>query len=161
MDGLDWVPVPGVNGKAIGAVGFIDDRAAVIVAFFDDLDVNMDGEVDWLEWTTGKISPVHLDGKALTEVAMTARVMPAIVTRDGGFDAWAQETFLRFAGGLVVDAAYAAWLSHGVRALSGGIAGLIGGGLVREYLIRKSMEVSLHHLYSASMREGLAVIPQR
>ncbi len=161
MGNLEWVMVPGIGGKAIGAVGFIDNRAAVVVAFYNDLDGNMDGEVDWVEWIAGKLSPVHLDGKAVTEVAMAARFVPAIVTRDGSFDTWARETFVGFAAGLVVDGVYAAWFSHGVRAITGGIASAIGGGLVREYVIRKTMETAVHRLYDMGVREGMAVIPQR
>lgn len=161
MGNLEWVLVPGIDGRAIGAVGFIDNRAAVIVAFYNDLDGNMDGEVDWLEWFAGKVSPVHLDGKAVTEVALAARVMPAIVMRDGSFDGWAKKTFVGFAAGLVADGVYAAWFSYGVRAISGGIATAIGGGLVREFVIRKSMEAAVHRLYDMRVREGMAVIPVR
>lgn len=161
MNSLEWVAVPGVDGKPIGAVGFVGDTAAVVVAFFEDLDGNRDGEVDWVEWIAGKISPLRIDGMAVTEVAMSARTMSAIVTRDGSFDRWAKETFVRFAGGLVVDAAYAAWFSFGVRAIAGGLASAIGGGIVREYLVRKSMETAVRRIYDARVRDGMAVIPHR
>jgi hypothetical protein len=161
MGNLEWVMVPGIGGRAIGAVGFIGDHAAVVVAFHDDLDGNMDGEVDWVEWIAGRISPVHLDGKAVTEVAMAARFVPGIVTRDGEFDSWAKEAFVGFAGGLVIDGLYAAWFSLGVRAIAGGIASAIGGGIVREYVIRKSMESAVHRLYDMGVRDGRVVMPQR
>lgn len=159
MNSVDWVAVPGVDGKPIGAVGFVGNTAAVVVAFFEDLDGNRDGEVDWVEWVAGKISPIRLDGMAVTEVAMAARAMPAILTRDGSFDRWAKETFVGFAGGLVIDAAYAAWFSFGVRAIAGGIASAIGGGVVREYIVRKSMEAAVRRIYDVSVRDGMAIIP--
>lgn len=161
MDELDWVLIPGVGGQPIGAVGFVGDQAAVVVAFFDDIDGNKDGTVDWAEWLASKISPLHLNGSAVVEVAMAARLMAEVITRDGGFYQWAGETFTQFAGGLVIDAAYVAYFSLAVRALSGGVAGAIGGGLVREYVIRRGMEAAIHRCYDAGVRSGVEISPIR
>jgi hypothetical protein len=92
---------------------------------------------------------------------MTARVMPAIVLRDGGFDTWAKQAFVRFATGLVVDAVYAAYFSHAIRLATGGLASAIGGGLVREYVIRKGMEAAVKSAYDASVRDSLSVSQPR
>ena len=161
MDELEWVLVPGAGGQAIGAVGFIGNRAAVVVAFSDDWDGNKDGEVDWVEWVASKISPVSLEGSAIVEVAMTARLMPQILTRDGSFYNWAGETFVNFATGLVIDAVYVAYFSVGIRMLTGGIAGAIGGGMVRQYVMRTGMEAAIHRCYDAAVRNGVQITPVR
>lgn len=161
MDDIEWVHVPGIDGRAIGAVGFLGNQAAVVTAFYDDYDGNRDGEVDWLEWAASKVSPISLDGAAVVEVAMAARVMPAVVLRDGGFDTWAKQAFVSFAGGLVVDAVYAAYFSHAIRLATGGIASAIGGGLVREYVIRKGLETAVKAAYDASVRDGITVLQPR
>jgi hypothetical protein len=159
MGDIEWVPVPGLDGRSIGAVGFIGNQAVVVAAFYDDYDGNRDGEVDWLEWAASKVSPLSLDGAAVVEVAMAARVMPAVVLRDGAFDTWAKQAFVQFAGGLVVEAVYAAYFSHAIRLASGGIASAIGGGLVREYVIRKGMEAAVKSAYDAAVLTSVSQPP--
>ncbi|MBR0681615.1 hypothetical protein GXW74_14050 [Roseomonas eburnea] len=161
MDRIEWVLVPGPAGRAIGAVGFIDGEAAVVVAFYEDQDGNRDGTVDWGEWLLARVSPVHVDGKAVLEVAMTARYLPAVAERGPGFDRWVGEQFVSFAGGLVVDAAYAVYFSQAIQALTGGIAGAIGGGLVREYVIRRGLEAAVHRVYDATVRDVVTAMPVR
>jgi hypothetical protein len=77
-----WVIPLLVDGRPIGAIGFIGNQAAVVTAFFDDRDGNKDGEVSWGEWAVSKVSPISIEGIATTEVAMAARYLPAVVLRD-------------------------------------------------------------------------------
>lgn len=159
MNRIEWVLVPGPGGRAIGAIGFIGNEPAVVVAFTEDADGNRDGTVDWGEWLCARISPVHLDGKAVLEVAMTARYLPAIAERGPAFDRWVGEDFVNFAGGLVVDAFYVAYFSQALQVLTGGIAGAIGGGLVREYVMRRGMEAAIHRIYDATVRDAVTPRP--
>jgi hypothetical protein len=151
MNSIDWVVVPGIDGRPIGAIGFIDNKAAIVTAFFDDRDGNKDGEVSWGEWVVSKISPISIEGMAVTEVAMAARYMPDVVLRDAGFAQEAAQMYLSFAAGLVADGIYAAYFSRGVKAAAGAAASAIGGGAVREFVIRKGMETAVKQIYEAGI----------
>ncbi|BDG72779.1 hypothetical protein [Roseomonas fluvialis] len=151
MKTIEWVTVPGIDGRAIGAIGFIGDDAAIVTAFFDDRDGNKDGEVSWGEWAVSKISPISVEGKAVTEVAMAARYMPEIVMRDASFAQEAAQMYVEFAKGLVVDGIYAAYFSRGVSAAAGATARAVGGGMVREFFIREGMKKAVREIYDASV----------
>ena len=82
----------------------------------NDRDGNKDGEVSWGEWIASKISPISIEGMAVTEVAMSARYMPEVIMRDGSFAQEAARMYLNFAVGLVQVGIYAAYFSRGVKA---------------------------------------------
>ena len=72
-DNMKWLLIEQHRQK-IGAIGFIGKKAAVIAAFYDDIDGDMDGEVSWSEWAAAKVFPMSLEGKAVTAVAQEARL---------------------------------------------------------------------------------------
>jgi hypothetical protein len=152
MKTIEWVLVPGIGGRMIGAIGFIDGRAAVVAAFYDDRDGNKDGEVSWGEWLASKLSPIGIEGMAVTEVAMAARFMPEVLMRDGGFAQEAAQMYVSFAAGLVADGIYAAYFSRGVGRVAGAAASAIGGGVVKEFVIRKGMEKAVKEIYDAAVK---------
>jgi hypothetical protein len=151
MKNIEWVIVPGIGGRPIGAIGFIGNTAAIVTAFFDDRDGNKDGEVGWGEWVVAKISPISIEGMAVTEVAMAARYLPAVMLRDSAFAQEAAQLYVSFAAGLVADGIYAAYFSRGVKAAAGAAATAIGGGMVREFVIRKGMETAVKEIYDAGL----------
>ncbi len=151
MKTIEWVLVPGLDGRAIGAIGFIGNRAAIVTAFFDDRDGNKDGEVSWGEWAVSKVSPISIEGMAVTEVAMAARYLPDVVLRDAGFAQEAAQMYLNFAVGLVQDGIYAVYFSRGVKAAAGAVASAVGGGMVREFVVRKGMESAVKEIYDAAI----------
>ncbi len=150
MKTIEWVTVPGIDGRAIGAIGFIGKDAAIVTAFFDSRDGNKDGTATSGEKLLAWISPVRFEGKAVTEVAMAARYMPEILMRDASFAREAAQMYLNFAKGLVADGFYAAYFSRGVKAAAGATARVIGGGMVREFFIRESMKKAVREIYDAS-----------
>ncbi|TBW36644.1 hypothetical protein EYW49_13695 [Siculibacillus lacustris] len=147
-DRIDWVLVRGgAARKPIGAVGFLDDTAAVIVAFYADLDADKSGTVDWSEWIAGHISPVSLNGAAVVEVAMAARYQTDIATRDTRIVTMAADLFLDFAVGLVKDAAYAVYFSNSVSTLTGALAGRLTSQIVVQFAIKKGLEHEVKRIY--------------
>lgn len=145
---IDWVIVKRFK-KEIGAVGFINNNVAVIVAFYDDRDGDKDGNVSVGEWLATKLSPISIEGKAITEVAMSARYDMDILQRDMSFYSMANKLFLNFAKGLVADAVYKVYFSRAVGKVSGAIAGRASSNLVTQYVIKKSMESSVKSAYKS------------
>jgi hypothetical protein len=148
---IDWVVVRKFQ-KEIGAVGFINNNVAVIVAFYDDRDGNKDGNVSVGEWLASKLSPISIEGKAVTEVAMAARHDMDILQRDMSFYSMANKLFINFAQGLVADAVYKVYFSRGVSKISKAIAGRASSNLVTQYVIKKGMESSVKSAYKSMIQ---------
>lgn len=100
---FDWVLVRGHGNRDIGAIGFIGNDAVAIAAFYDDRDGNHDGKVSMTERVVSAISPLGLDGRAVTQVAMQARVDADIVMRNSSIGQMASRIFVDFAGNLIRD----------------------------------------------------------
>lgn len=147
---LDWVLVHKFGSEPIGAVGFLGNDAVSVVAFFDDKDGNSDGKVSIGERLAAMLSPISLEGRNVTEVAMQAKYDLDILQRDASFANMATKLFLNFARGLVLDGIYAVYFSRGVKMSGKGIAKYIGGGTVKEFVIRKGFEKSVKEAFNAS-----------
>ncbi|HET6332321.1 MAG TPA: hypothetical protein VFG30_03875 [Polyangiales bacterium] len=150
-DGIDWYVVKAGNGKALGALGFIDDEVVVITSFFDDKDANRDGSVSIPERVVGMISPFGTKGQAVMEVAMAARFDMDVLERDPSFYNVAIHMWLNFSRNLVIDGAYAAWFSMGVGQVSGAIAKTVTKNLVKQFVIKKGMESTVKYATKKSM----------
>ncbi|HHC74070.1 MAG TPA: hypothetical protein ENK78_03225 [Thiothrix sp.] len=146
---IDWVIVKKFK-KEIGAVGFINNNVAVIVAFYDDRDGNKDGNVSVGEWLATKFS--RIEGKAITEVAMAARYDMDILQRDMSFHSMANKLFIKFAQGLVADAIYTVYFSKSISKIAGAIAGRASNHLVKQYVIKKGMESSVKNIYNSMVQ---------
>lgn len=152
MDEIDWVVIRGLGNREIGAIGFIGNEVAVITSFYEDYDGNQDGKVSWGEWIAAKISPIGIDGKAVTEVAMAARHDLDVLQRDPSFQQEAAKIFLKFASGLVADGLYAVYFSRGVSAIAKPIAGRLTSNIVKQFVIRKGMEKAVKKIYDTQVK---------
>jgi hypothetical protein len=150
-NGADWVVITGNTNRPIGAIGFVNGKAAIIAAFYDDADGNQDGTVSWGEYIASKLSPISLHNKAVTEVAMAARYDMDVLERDPSFAQEAAQMFVNFARGLIVDGIYAVYFSRGVGAVAKPIAGRLANDMVRQYVIRKGMEKAVKAAYNSAM----------
>ena len=148
---LDWYVVKDSNGKPLGALGFIDDSVAVITSFYDDRDANRDGRVSIPERVVSLISPLGTKGMAVMEVAMAARFDMAVLERDPDFHNVAIHMWLNFSRNLVIDGAYAAWFSLGVKQAAGAIAKSLTGNVVKQFVIKKGMESSVKYAVKKSL----------
>lgn len=148
MPFFEWVIIRDHHQRDIGAVGFIDSRAVIIVAFYDDADANKDRELSFAERAAYHLSPVSMRDSALVEVALAARTNPEVLGRDIGFSDVALDLFMNFTRGALVDAAYAAYLSASVGNAAAPVAGRLASDLVRQYVIRKGMEAAVHHVFN-------------
>jgi hypothetical protein len=155
-DGIEWVPVTGNTGRRIGALGFMGDSVAVIAAFYDDRDGDQNGRVSWGEAIVSFMSPIKLNGRSVTEVAMAARSDPDIIVRDPSFAQEAARLFVAFASNLIKDGLYTIYFSRGVKAAGAGIAGSVADGLVKQFVVRKGFEAAVKKSYDKAMKQGVA-----
>lgn len=140
MSNLKWyiVPSPDKNSKGqdydIGAMGLINNKIAVIVTFFDDLDANHDGSVSGAEYIFGW-------GQKGIQAALVARAAPLnreLLKRcPGDIMVVQKETFALFARDLMLDAAFKVYFMRGVGAAGGVVANMITTSLVKNIMIRK------------------------
>ena len=155
-DKIDWMFVPGLAGQNIGAIGFINNRIAVISAFFEE--GKKDGTLFWFDWSLEKNWPICCESHAVLEVAFSASVMPEVIRRDGSFYKWSQHYFTNFAGKINTEATLVSFFSIEIKKLNEEASAIIGGGLVREYIIRPGMEAAVHRCYASSVRERIRTL---
>jgi len=146
---ITWKVVRSWGNRQIGAVGFIDNKVAVITSFYDDADGDMSGGVSTGEWVASKLWSV--EGSAVTRVAMQARVDPDILLTDQGIDQIAKNMFLNFALGQIQEGIYKVYFSQGVGTIAEAIAGRVVTGYVKQYVIKKGMEALVKKAYDASL----------
>ena len=152
--GIDWyvVKLDG-NNKPLGAIGFVDDKAAVITSFYDDRDANKDGAVSIPERVAFFVSPFRLKGINVVEVAMAARFDMEVNERDPEFYSMAVNLWINFAKGLVKDGMYAAWFGTSVNMGCGIVAKELATGLVKQWIIKKGMETAV----KKALRKSLGI----
>lgn len=147
---FEWVLIKKFKPEPIGAIGFIDNKAVAVVAFFDDLDGNKDGKVSLGERVAGVISPVSLEGVAIAEVARQASVDMNVLQRDAGFAQVGTQIFLNFARGLVLDGIYTVYFSRGVKMAGAGMAKTVTSNAIKSLVIRKGFEKSAREAFNSS-----------
>jgi hypothetical protein len=146
---IEWVAVKKWKPEPIGAVGFMGNSLVAIVAFYADEDANQDGKVSWTEWAASKVL-FDLSGKAVTEVAMQARVEPDILLRDQEIDRMAKNMFVNFASGLAVQGVYKVYFSRGVGMVGSAVARKITADMVKQLVIRKGFEAAVKRAFMAA-----------
>jgi hypothetical protein len=144
-DTMDWIAVEKFS-KLIGAVGFIDNDAVAVAAFYDDADADKDGKVSTGEWIGSKIL-FNVHGMAVTEVAMQARVELDIVGRDPNFNAMALKMFVNFAQGLIAQGIYITYFSRGVSLAGSGLASTLTSSMIKQLVIRKGFESAVKKVF--------------
>jgi len=146
---LDWKIVKNSwTHKPIGALGFIGDEIAVVVAFYDDKDANQDGKVSLPERFFLKFS---MQGRALAEVVNHAYADPEIAMRDPSIYRHRGELTVKFASGLVAEGIYKAWFAPGIRRAAGAIAGQITQNMISYFVIKKGLEKAVEASYKKTI----------
>lgn len=145
---LIFIEIEEFPGSPIGQIGFLDNKAVIIVAYYDDYDTNKDGEVSWREYFSSFTDATGLlKNEQFTKVAMTARLNPKVLSIDSGFYQKANNIYLSFAGGLIISGVYEVYLSQAV-ASAASFAGkrIIGDSLKRKFLIEKGAEKAVEEV---------------
>ncbi len=146
---IDWNVVRhSTTRKPIGALGFIDDKIAVITAFFEDKDWDNDGRVDKKERFLSMFTMKH---RALAEVANQAYADPDILIRDPYIYNLRGQLTVQFASGLILEGIYKVYFSASISRAAGAAAGLITQNAVKSFLIKKGMEKAVETAYKASI----------
>lgn len=146
---IDWMIVKNSwTQKPIGAVGFIDDKLAVITAFFEDKDANQDGKIGLPE----KVFAFgNMKGRAVAEVANHAYADPAILMRDASIYLLRGQLTVQFAAGLLAEGIYKTYFSIGVGKVAGAIAGALTTNAVKSFVVKKGLEKAVETAYRKSM----------
>jgi hypothetical protein len=148
---MDWILVTRNGPKAIGAIGFVDNTAAVVVAFYDDKDANKDGKVSTGEWLAFTLSPMSMKGMNVAEVAMQARGNPMIMERDPEFRVTSAQILVSFAQSMTMDALYKIYFSRGVSAVGSGVAQTITSNMIKQMVIKKGFEKAVKDAFQAGV----------
>ncbi len=147
---IDWIIVKNsYNKKPIGALGFVDNKIAIVTAFFDDKDANQDGSVSMIE-RFGSL--FRMKGRALAEVASHAYADPDLLMRDPGLAGLRGKLLSEFAFGLIAEGVYITYFSAGVRKAAGALAGQISANPIKSFVIRKGMEAAVKKAYLETAR---------
>lgn len=133
---MEWILVNDIKKKPIGAIGFKDRTAFVIVSFYDSNDANKDGKVSLAE----RFTPFTLKKKGITEVAMYAKHNTEILMRDPSFAQAANNLFINFAVNVTRDAVYRHYFQPGVRMVGGNLAQIITTNQIKQMVIKKGFE---------------------
>ena len=139
---LTFIEIEEFPGSPIGQIGFLDNKAVIIVAYYDDYDTDKNGKVSWGEWITSFTDQTGLfDNEQFTKVAMTARLDSRVLSIDDGFYQKANNIYLSFAGGMIISGMYEVYLSQAV-ASAASLVGkrIIGNSLTRRFLVEKGAE---------------------
>ena len=145
---LIFIEIEGSPGSPIGQIGFLDNKAVIIVSYYDEYDSDRDGEVGLDEYLFSFLDQIGLfKNEQFTKVAMTARLNPKVLNIDSGFYQKANNIYLSFAGGLVIAGTYEVYLSQAV-ASAASLVGkrLIGNSLTRKFLIEKGAEKAVEEV---------------
>lgn len=147
---LDWMLVKGWNDKAIGAVGFVDDKAAVIISFYDDHDFDQDGTVSWKEKAQSFLPFIGKKGRVLAEVAMQAYATPDIAMRDPAIRQMAYGQLVSFAQDLIKEGIYTVYFARGVKMAGSGLAVLVTSNTIKQMVIREGFKKIVKEAFDAA-----------
>lgn len=150
-ESVEWILIRKWRQEPIGAVGLINGKVAIVTSFFDDRDGNKDGKVSFTERMAAMLSPISLEGSAVVEVAMQARVEFDVIERDPEFAQEAIRMWLHFAKGAILDGIYAVYFARGVKMTAGGVAKTITKNTVKEFAIRKGFEKVVKDAFMAAV----------
>ena len=146
-----FIEIEEFPGSPIGQIGFLDNKAIIIVAYYNEYDTNKDGKVDWKEYLISFTDAIGLfKNEQFTTVAMTARVNPKVLSIDSGFPQKANNIYLSFAGGMLIAGTYEVYLSQAVAGAASLVGKrLIGDSLTRKFLIEKGAENAVGEVLKA------------
>ncbi|MDF1872433.1 hypothetical protein [Vannielia sp.] len=152
MPSIEWIAIqdPLDSTKDIGAVGFVGNDVVTIVSFYEGADADRSGDVSMGEWLVSKLSPLSVDGMAITQVCMAAKYDDRIFMRDMSIIEMANKQFAQFATSLVMDGIYAVYFSRGVKMGGSAIAKSITQSMVKQMIIRKGFEKVAKEAYKST-----------
>jgi len=143
---FEWIAVP--TNSPIGAIGFLGNDIAAVVSFYEDKDWDHDGEVSLGERFGSFFS---MKGAAYLRVLTAAYANPDIMMRDSSLRAMQGQATVSFASGMISEGVYKAYFGVGVTMVAGGIAKSLTSSMVKQLVIKKSMEKAAKEAFSATV----------
>lgn len=142
---MDWMIVKhSYKHNPIGALGYIDNKIAVVSTFYDDKDLDNDGEISLAERFFSLFS---MRGRALAEVLSQAKADPDIFMRDPSLQQLQGEAIVNFASGMIMEGIYISYFKMGVSQASSAVAGSLVSGTATRFVVRKGMEATVKRAY--------------
>lgn len=121
----------------IGALGFLDNRVVTIVSFFDERDLDRDGNVSWKERLFSYVPLFgRNEGEMIVRIALEGGRSGDVYQRDPTFRSQASWIFQEFAGGLIRESIYLAYFDRPVRLVSTAASKRIFKGKIKQILVR-------------------------
>ena len=136
--------------KKIGAIGFIENKIAVVATFYSDMDWNHDGRVSLKERFSGIL--FGLEGKALVEVLTQAKEDPEMLMRDHSLTRLQGDAIVQFASGMIIDGFYTVYFKRGIGRACGAIAAGLASNTATRFVIKKGMEYAVKEAYQATVK---------
>lgn len=149
MVNLTWYPIKEAYGsKIVGTAAFQGDDLIVVTSFYDDKDMNLDGEVSLLE----KLNPFGMGGKGLAMSFTGLKSNPDLWMKDPNAinSGWGR-AFVKLGSGLIADGIYLVYFNQAVGKLSGVAASGITSNPIKNFVIKKGMEKLVKKAYEATM----------
>mgnify|MGYP006431778927 CR=1 FL=1 len=142
--GVSWIVIE-QNKKEIGAVGFIDEKAAIVTAFYDSLDQDKNGTVSWGEWIfyASTVPSTY----AVYNVASKASTDFRVLKRDASFRRMWRRVFFEHATHTWQKAVYATYFSRSIKLATKALARRATRNIVKQYAIRKGMEQAVKNAF--------------
>ena len=147
---IHWI-LANSGGKPVGAGAMVGGKIVAVVSFYDDLDGDMNGKVDWDEWLADCVNPFNLDGRMVTKAALIIANETAVEKGDDEFHREAKRMLVHQAAGLATDGIFAVYFSRGVSMASKGLAKLVTQNMVKEFALRKGMEKVAKEAFDAAV----------
>jgi len=149
MSKVDWVVVKTARGEPIGAVGFLDNRIAIVGSFYDDRDINRDGRVSIKERATHIL--MSNSDRALTDVLVNAAQSEEVFMRDDRIYLMEAAAITRYFMRMAGEAAYNRYFAPGVSALAKPLARRAVDGAFARFVVTKGMENAVKRAFEAGI----------
>lgn len=147
---IHWI-LANQNNRPVGAGAMVGGKIVAVVSFYDDLDGDQNGKVDWDEWLVDCINPFNLDGRMVTKAALIVAKETAVERGDDEFHRAANKMLIHQAAGLATDGIFAVYFSRGVSMAGKGLAKLVTQNMVKEFALRKGMEKVAKEAFDAAV----------
>jgi len=146
---MDWKLVRhSRTRKEIGALGFIDNKIAIVATFYEDKDWDHDGKVSLKE----KFGSVFgLKGKAVAEVLTQAMSDPDLLIKDPSLRQMHGNAIVQFASGMIKEGMYIIFFKRAIGQSCGVLAGSLASSSAARFIIRKGMEQAVKKAYMESI----------
>lgn len=161
-DEISWMAVKSRSGdKVIGAIAFVGEEPAVILAYYDEADANKDGKVSFAERAASFLSPIGLGGTGVMEVlargkdqaiAATANPNGSQMTsgRASNVSAMLGSQITQVGMQMAMDGFFKAYIGTGINVGVGKAGAALEWNMIKGFAVKKGMEAAAKKAFEAA-----------